>query len=172
MTAQQHECIILNGESRGMATLPLTDYLKNNKDIPKFIYPHTACWRGYLGTWEIKNDKLFLIELVCYTQLEALNEIIESDISILFPDQKEVFAKWFTGVLRIPDGKIINYTHTGFASTYEEDLFITFKNGVLINYKTVENKLELINSKKNDNGKVKLISRFKDICNILLRKLC
>lgn len=146
MTAQLHEQINFNGKTYGMASTPLSDYLKNHADTPKFAYPHTACWRGYLGTWEIRNNRLFLIDLVCYIKLEPLNEIIESDLSLLFPGKKVVFAKWFTGVIRIPDGQIINYVHAGFASTYEEDLFVTFKNGILIDFYTIENHPDIIDN--------------------------
>ena len=86
--------------------------------------------------------------MVCYITLEPLNELIESDISLLFPGQNEVFAHWFTGVIKVPDGKLINYVHAGFASTYEEDLLITFKKGVLDDFSTIENDPDMINIKE------------------------
>jgi hypothetical protein len=43
-----------------------------------------------------------------------------------------VFAHWFSGRLRIPQGKLLEYVHGGYASTYERDVLLTLKNGVVI----------------------------------------
>jgi hypothetical protein len=46
-----------------------------------------ACRRGYVGTWEIVDDKLFLIDLKGRTK-----DIEEITIDFISPDQKKVFA--------------------------------------------------------------------------------
>ncbi len=100
----------------------------------------SACWRGYVGTWQIKKDsdnkkRLYLI---------SINEMLESGeeatLEKLFPDNpKGVFAHWFSGTIRRPDGKLLNYVHGGYASTYERDNFYEFEKGVLIGESIVEN---------------------------------
>ena len=55
----------------------------------------------------------------------------ELTIDFLFPGQKEVLASWFTGTIRVPQGKLINYIHGGYMSMYEEDLFLHFEAGIL-----------------------------------------
>ena len=62
-------------------------------------------------------------------------------MDFLFPDQKEVFADWFTGEIRIPQGDLLEYVHGGYDSTYEKDLFLDFKEGYLVSYKYVYNTL-------------------------------
>jgi hypothetical protein len=43
-----------------------------------------------------------------------------------------VFAHWFSGRLRIPQGKRLEYVHMGYASTYERDVLLTLQNGVVV----------------------------------------
>ncbi|MBK7566223.1 MAG: hypothetical protein IPI31_00195 [Bacteroidetes bacterium] len=136
MTAQAGERLFYKGEETLMAAEPLNQYLQNRNDI-KFISPSTACWRGYFGQWEIKDNKLHLIGLKAY--LEGYREV---DLSYLFPRQKQVIADWFSGKIRVPQGEMLDYVHMGYASLYERDLILEIKNGELINEYVVENEDE------------------------------
>jgi hypothetical protein len=97
-----------------------------------FVSPSTACWRGYIGTWEIIEsagvERLYLVELSAHRSYE---EIV--GVSDIFPGFDRVFAHWFTGELRCPQGALLDYVHGGYASTYEYDLLMDFKQGVLVN---------------------------------------
>ncbi|MFZ4711843.1 MAG: hypothetical protein ACOYMH_18585, partial [Zwartia sp.] len=58
----------------------------------------------------------------------------------VFPDYPNgVFAHWFTGELRCPQGERLRYVHRGFDSKYEKDLFITVRSGVVIGERLVVN---------------------------------
>jgi len=50
-----------------------------------------------------------------------------------------VFAHWFTGRLRAPQGKMLQYIHMGFNSTYEFDLLIEIDRGVVTRTKLKSN---------------------------------
>jgi hypothetical protein len=50
-----------------------------------------------------------------------------------------VFAHWFSGKVRLPQGELLNYVHMGFGSTYERDEFIRFNKGVVTGRHTVVN---------------------------------
>lgn len=139
MTAQAHERLIFKGNETSMAAEPLNQYLQNINDI-KFVSPSTACWRGYYGQWEIKDSKLYLIGLKAY--IEGYREV---GINYLFPGQKEVFANWFNGEIRIPQGEMLEYVHMGYASMYESDLFLVFEKGILVNQYHVDNEAEYQN---------------------------
>ena len=40
---------------------PLEDYWSNENPKPECLYMgSTACWRGYIATWEVRNGSLFL----------------------------------------------------------------------------------------------------------------
>jgi len=60
------------------------------------------------------------------------SEYTEIDMNYFFPDQKQVFAEWFCGEIRVPLGKEIHYVHMGYESMYERDLIIHIKEGVVI----------------------------------------
>ena len=136
MTAQAGERLIFKGEETWMAAEPLNQYLQNVNDI-KFVSPSTACWRGYYGQWEIKDDKLYIVELKAY--LEGYREV---GLDYLFPRQNEVFANWFSGEIRMPQGEMLDYVHMGYASLYERDLILVFENGLLTNEYVIDNKEE------------------------------
>lgn len=136
MTAQAGERLIFKGEKTWMAAEPLNQYLQNRKNI-SFVAPSTACWRGYYGQWEIKNNKLYLIDLKAY--LEGYGEV---GLGYLFPGQKTVFANWFSGKIRIPQGELLYYVHGGYDSLYEKDLILVFENGILLNEYIVDNQEE------------------------------
>jgi preprotein translocase subunit SecE len=139
MTAQAGERLIFKGEETWMAAEPLNQYLQNRNDI-NFVSPSTACWRGYYGQWEIKDNKLYLIELKAY--LEGYREV---GLDYLFPRQNTVFANWFSGKIRIPQGEMLDYVHMGYASLYERDLILVFENGLLTNEYIVDNEDEYQN---------------------------
>jgi hypothetical protein len=42
-----------------------------------------------------------------------------------------VFASWFTGMLRMPQGKMLEYVHGGFGSLHERDLIVSVESGVV-----------------------------------------
>lgn len=71
----------------------------------------------------------------------------------LFPNDEFVFAEWFTGEIRIGIGDMISYVHGGYASVYQGNMFLVFKDGVLIkeyvNYLTEEEVHKFIDKDEN-----------------------
>lgn len=148
MTAQAGEGLIYKGKETWMRSEPLAGYLAQRRDV-NFSAPSTACWRGYVGTWEIKQGisgdyGLYLIELVAH-----LEDYSEVGLAYLFPEagKEGVFAHWFTGDLSCPQGELLEYVHMGYASVYESDLFLSFNKGILVSEKTFKN--DLNNNKTN-----------------------
>lgn len=133
MTAQIKELLLYKGDKVGMATEPLCPYLKNRKDI-NFLFRSTACLRGYLGIWELRDKELFIIKLQA-----CVEDYKKVDLNYLFPDKSEIFADWFSGEIRIPQGEMLQYVHTGYESIFEKDLILQFKKGVLIDERVMRN---------------------------------
>jgi len=129
MTAQVSEKLIYGGNKISLFTNPLSLYMKYSGI--RFVSPHTANWRGYVGTWEILEhegvERLYLVALSAHKSYE---EVI--GLSDVFPGHDKVFAHWFTGQLRCPQGAQLEYRHMGYGSVYEYDLLMDFKQGVLI----------------------------------------
>jgi len=138
-TAQFGDRLIYKGETVSIFSNPLESYFneKNPRPNDLFKFSCTACWRGYIATWKIDNNYLYLIKLVEGTCDSNAKEI---QLSKVFPDSKgPIKATWFTGTLRIPRGKRLSYVHMGYGSIYEKDLFMTFEKGKLIEENLVDN---------------------------------
>ena len=91
----------------------------------------------------LQNSKLYLIGLKAY--IEGYREV---GLNYLFPEQKQVFANWFNGEIRIPQGEMLEYVHMGYASLYDSDLFLVIENGILVNQYEVDNEAEYQNRLK------------------------
>ena len=128
MTAQVPERLIFEGEEVDLLSNPLSAYFALGGVNPGFSPSSTALWRGYVGTWEILNDRLYLVALE-----GDLSTGEEANLASVFPGFSDrVFAHWFSGRLRIPQGKMLNYVHGGYASTFERDVFLSLQNGVVV----------------------------------------
>jgi hypothetical protein len=137
MTAQVSEKLLYEGKSIFLFSEPLSLYLMQNQI--RFTSPHTANWRGYVGTWEIIEadgaERLYLVGIEAHKDYETILTLPD-----LFPGFDKVFAHWFTGELRCPQGSLVEYVHMGYASTYEYELFLEFKQGVLVHKYAIHNK--------------------------------
>jgi hypothetical protein len=128
MTAQIPETLIFQGGEHAMFTNPLDSYFELGGANPGFMANCSALWRGYVGRWEILEGRLYLVGLG-----GELEDGSEASLASVFPDHPErVFAHWFTGQTRLPQGKQLEYVHMGYGSTYERDLFLNFDRGVLV----------------------------------------
>jgi hypothetical protein len=127
MTAQISENLIYLGSKMLMCSEPLGQYFKTLDVQPKFEEICTALWRGYIGTWEIIDDQLYLKGLE-----GVLVNTRKLSTKTFFPDASEkVFAHWYSGQLRVPQGKLLEYVHMGYGSVYESDLLIDVEKGVV-----------------------------------------
>lgn len=147
MTVQMHENLILNGNEITMAFCPpLPKNTKllvelNDEEAQQAVKKHkhgdiifsTACWRGYMGTWEIIDNKFYLKDIIGRYQKTT---------------DDPIFADWFTGVLRIPQGELLQGIHMGFASVYEKELHIKIDKGVVVKQAEIDNTNKNINRDK------------------------
>jgi hypothetical protein len=139
MTAQIHEVLILNGETISMMTCPLLPATHprviavNDEEARKSRFPifSTACWRGYVATWAVKDGLFYLAAIEGHYTLSGTEPLL---------------ADWFSGVLLVPRGRLLQYVHMGFESVYEEELHIEIKQGVVVNSRVVDNR----SKQKND----------------------
>lgn len=133
MTIQAGDILSYNGEKTTIATEPLKPYLETRSDV-SFIFKSTALVRGYIGTWKIKNKKLFLVTLVGFIEN---NEKV--NLKYLFPNKTEVFADWFSGDIRIPEGDLLQNINIGYASVFARDRVLNFNKGQLISETVKDN---------------------------------
>lgn len=133
MTAQIKERLIINGKEYGMATEPLAVYLQELQPKPKLILFSTACWRGYIGSWELINNQLYLVAFS--GKIEDDNNIVNVGLDYLFPGKVRVYARWFSGIIRVPHGKVLKYVHADYLTEYEKEYLLEFREGNLIDNK-------------------------------------
>ena len=143
MTAQVPETLIYKNKVLAMTCTPLDEYLKNkNISLDKYNKSwDSALWRGYIGTWEIENNQLFL------KRVQNLNGD-NINFKELFPNNQH-FCDWFTGEIEYVEGKNLSYVHAGFGGDYETETHLAVKNGIIISgYKIYrENNHEYIDCK-------------------------
>ncbi len=135
MTAQISEKLRYKGKNVAMCTTPLSKYFAMGGTKPLFESNFSALWRGYVGSWEIVDDHLYLIALS-----GMLHDGSEASLTTIFPEFPDrVFAHWYSGTIRIPQGKQLEYVHMGYASIYERDLFLDLERGVVVATRTKYN---------------------------------
>lgn len=65
-----------------------------------------------------------------------------ADLKALFPkryDDGKVKADWYSGMLRVPKGELLNYVHMGYMSTYEYELTFELEDGRVIGSREFKN---------------------------------
>lgn len=130
-TTQFSDILYLKGQKHSLDSLPLEPYYGPGNPRPKFRAPNTATWRGYIATWEIDRDVLYLKAIRAWTDRG------EVGIPALFPGQKgPVAATWFTGKLKVPQGKILKpaVPHP----IYGKYLMITVEQGRVVNEEVID----------------------------------
>ena len=98
MTAQIGENLTYRGESVTMFTGPLENYFLMGGQRPDSDIMPTALSRGYIGSWEIAQGRLYLVKR---------SDPNDRDVGLdwMFPVCPErVFAHWFNGTIRVPRG--------------------------------------------------------------------
>jgi len=174
-TAQIPDRLLYKGDTLSLFDCPLEYYPDRGSINPKTLFGssgcfNTACWRNYVATWVIEDNKLYLVQIrnACYptdskyveiSLQEAADTIGKeyADLKSLFPDRcvnGKVFADWVSTSMIAPLGNLLFYIHDGFESIYERELEFTFNNGTLIE------------TKKYDNSKTK-ISKYNSDVNLL-----
>ena len=136
MTAQIHERLIFDGEDTSMAFCPplppghpriaeIDPNHRTSDDETSRILYSTACWRGYQGTWEIKEGRFYLVGLRGRFQLLG---------------KEPLPADWFSGVIRIPKGDILQYVHMGFGTVYEQEVHVKIEGGEVVKSQIIDNR--------------------------------
>jgi len=138
MTAQIPEQLILNAKRECMHACPpipndsaLVAELSEEEayeaakgqEFGRYLFT-SACWRKYVGTWEIKDGKFYLIKL------EGKYKLLKDE---------PVHATWVTGTIVVPQGEMVHYIHMGFSSIYEKELHIKIEAGMVVEQKVIDN---------------------------------
>jgi len=134
-TAQETDKIIYDGVEYDLLVNPLEAFFSKNPDKrPQSRTRSTSLWRGYVATFEILNNELYLKDIEIFTYDNQKGEYA-SVLQEFLDGQTHFKIDWFSGLLVVPYGKIINYVHMGYGSTYENYILLEIKNGDFIKEK-------------------------------------
>ncbi len=106
MTKPRTDTIIINEELYSLYCYPLKQYWEKYDNKPSLCSLTSGNVRGYSAQWSIEDKRLYLIDF------SGVLEIIyiprkEYNMHDIFPNQKKVFAEWFTGELSVGVGEYI-----------------------------------------------------------------
>ena len=136
MTAQVPDRLHFQEQCYRIFSEPLYQWLskRQNRNVG-FKRGNTACRRGYVGEWEVTEDRLYLINIH-----GGSSKGLPVTVGDLFPDSPErVFANWYSGIVRCMIGRMLAYSHAGYSSIYEQELHLSFQEGVLVGQRTIKN---------------------------------
>ena len=134
MSDQVKEKILINGEIKYMDIMPnMPSHRrireeKSNKIRSKYL--NTGCWREYIGTWEIKDNKLYLVK-------------IDGKYKLL---GEPIFAHWVNDTIIVQNGELLVSHYKMYDSLYEQELHIVITDGIVTKFETIDsfdNKLYL-----------------------------
>ncbi len=133
-TAQAPDKIFYNGKEYKLHSNPMEEYFKKFPDKkPKSGVISSALWRGYVATFEITENNLFLKDIeimdLSKTDRKSSQALWTSVLSQVVADDKKLKIDWLTGLLVLPDGEIVNYVHMGYGSTYENYILLEIDKG-------------------------------------------
>lgn len=132
MAIQQKDRIYLDGELFELLSTPLNAFFEAHPDIPSFRGKMPECRKGYMASWRIRNNVLYL------TGFQQVSPTVVINPRDVLSGPKMV-ADWYDGTLRIPiDSDISNPDGDG--DPHETELHIYVQRGVVYNHEIVQKK--------------------------------
>lgn len=139
-TQQMAEVMIVDGEPIALLAEPLAPLLAR-PEVASSLRTQvgtslcTANWRGYQGTWEIRDDALYLVKL----SISPCHDPREVPIDTVIPDAAAPLrATWFSGDLTIPLTKRHKHWHLEEGFMLERYELVTIAEGVVKERRTIE----------------------------------
>ena len=125
MTIQAGELLFYEGEKHYLINVPsIPDSIIQL--IPRNLYEKsTACYRGYVATWEIKDEKLYLTDL--------------SSSNYEFIQSPPFLADWFNGQIKFGTGNKKLSSSWVSVYDYKFEIHLTIENGLVIEDNIFEN---------------------------------
>jgi len=163
MTAQAADILCMDGRVLPLFSNPLEELWGGSisglpryvPSRPRFVSRSTANWRGYVGTWTIERGLFYLAAIDGDIEIDEGGDLVPGEamtvdctphdtrtcpasLELLFPDSNgRVLAGWFTGELRVPEGRPIRYVYMGYGSVFEHEMSIRIDRGIVVETRVV-----------------------------------
>ncbi len=141
-TAQKPDHLIIGDQEYSLHVNPLEKLFNENEGLrPESQVLSTANWRGYIATFTIENNKLYISELTVSVPTEEIEfDLVQTSVlDTVFPNITERWLDWYSGILVIPQGRRVGYVHLSYASAYEQYLLIRINGGIVQETKQMNN---------------------------------
>ena len=126
MTEQEPDVFIENGTKFETYSYLLEKYFENHPRPPIGLF-RTSMIRGYIATWTLIGEKLYLSQIKGY--IDADHPLT---LDMIFPNTvPPIFVEWYSGSMFIRHGKLFRIGGSfNLSSEHLEEIY--FKKGVLI----------------------------------------
>lgn len=170
-TAQKPDVLIYKGKQYALNSNPLEYYFNNYPDKrPKSEIISSNLWRGYIATFEYIEDVLYVVDIQVNAtspdwdgnDLLTYDTVLKSVFKEVFPGKTRIKVDWYSGILVVPYGKLKNYVHMGYASTYSKYLLFATENGNLNEVRNYRHK-KFLDFKQKQFEKFKQTDEFKKL---------
>lgn len=135
MTAQSCDEVRYGLESWIIFGDALEPYFKAHpKRTPRTDIRSTSLYRGYLASWTIRADRLWLTGLFVLGGARTDGIRFKAcSLPATFPGRpKPVLANWFSGPLILAGGELVEHVHAGFGSVYSRYRLLILRRGVIV----------------------------------------
>ena len=144
-TAQFPDRVFYEGEMYMLHTNPMESYfIKHPDKRPRGNVMSTALNRGYVATFEFKTNALLLKDIkIRISEDKDDGKWVTSWKSVrddFVPKDGTLLVDWFTGILVLPHGTIVEYVHGGYGSTYSDYILLEIKEGRLKDKRAFDHK--------------------------------
>jgi len=136
-TGQYPDNIVIDSKEYYIKNNPLEPYFENYPDKkPKTNIISSALHRGYIATFTLLDNKLYLIDIKIRKQKKDNDKSYDSEmVSVfneVFPEEQKVFIDLYSGVLIV---------HLNIEESYKnrKELLIEFENGLEKERRTYDN---------------------------------
>ena len=110
------------------------DALEKKLEFDKFL--SSACWRGHISTFEVKDNKLYLNSIRTYKEHTDFKGLLNQ-----YKDRKgRILASWVSGTFICVTGECLYVTDSGFDSVHKQETELIVENGVVVSLRTYFNK--------------------------------
>lgn len=164
MSDQSPEKICIDGFIYDLHSEPLYPYIERCGITLGDERRSSMLLRGYVGTWMVDRNRLYLVDLEGYLpngthvtvetffpehipgwwhdvrsqQVKTLGEPERIHFTGLPEPNERVFARWYSGMLMINQGKVLTRNGIGHGGRFEKLLQLSVESGIVVSEETHE----------------------------------
>jgi hypothetical protein len=137
-TSQEPDLFILDGEKVKVVINPIPSLPEETiRSLPKPNALKTSNWRGYVATWEARDDQFLLTNISIRINSEitysgSRKDVYANFLDKIFPGAEHINASWYSGTVFVSQGNKIEEISNKYSNFYERYIVLRIKNGRVI----------------------------------------